>query len=201
MDLARDEPERSEEQQQAAVSKSRRQVNTTDGHKCPICGQMYIGMTQHLKVTEGVTNRTKLDLLRKLSHQRLTANLDCPVRLCNAKHLNRLDKHLQNIHKLEGGLVNFQFLSKNTSKPTPPMVSHFDEVDDVAIEEGIRREMEASSQAASTEAAFATCLTILVKYKRRKPFSRSKAPQYVRLVEEFRSHTHDIEKQPENRLL
>lgn len=70
MDLARDEPERSEEQQQAAVSKSRRQVNTTDGHKCPICGQMYIGMTQHLKVTEGVTNRTKLDLLRKLSHQR-----------------------------------------------------------------------------------------------------------------------------------
>ncbi|KAK2836093.1 hypothetical protein Q7C36_013962 [Tachysurus vachellii] len=173
MDVARDEPERSEEKQQAAVSKSRRQVNTTDGHKCPICGQVYTAITQHLKFTEGVTNRTELDLLRKLAHRHFTANLDCPVRLCNAKHINRLDKHLQNIHKLEkpvvalymqkakDKLITRELALLRASEPTPPMVSHLDEVDDVAIEEGIRREMEASSQAASTEAFFATCLTIV----------------------------------------
>ncbi|KAK2829831.1 hypothetical protein Q7C36_017821 [Tachysurus vachellii] len=173
MDVISDEPERCEEQQQAAVSKSRRQVNTTDGHKCPICGQMYTGITQHLKFTEGVTNRIELDLLGKLAHRRFTANLDCPVRLCNAKHMTRLDKHLQNVHKLEkpvvalymqkakDKLITRELALLRASKPTPPMVSHLDEVDDVAIEEGIRREMEASSQAASTEAFFAPCLTIV----------------------------------------
>ncbi|KAF5896562.1 uncharacterized protein DAT39_013723, partial [Clarias magur] len=35
------------------------------------------------------------------------------------------------------------------SNPTPPMVSHLNEVDESAVEEGIRREMEACSQAAS----------------------------------------------------
>ncbi|KAK2829830.1 hypothetical protein Q7C36_017820 [Tachysurus vachellii] len=173
MDVISDEPERCEEQQQAAVSMSRRQVNTTDGHKCPICGQMYTAITQHLKFTEGVTNRIELDLLRKLAHRHFTASLDCPVRLCNAKHMTRLDKHLQNVHKLEkpvvalymqkakDRLITRELALLRASKPTPPMVSHLDEVDDVAIEEGIRREMEASSQAASTEAFFAPCLTIV----------------------------------------
>ncbi|XP_060753056.1 uncharacterized protein LOC132863964 [Tachysurus vachellii] len=87
--------------------------------------------------------------------------------------MTRLDKHLQNVHKLEkpvvalymqkakDRLITRELALLRASKPTPPMVSHLDEVDDVAIEEGIRREMEASSQAASTEAFFAPCLTIV----------------------------------------
>lgn len=46
------------------------------------------------------------------------------------------------------------------SKPTPPMVSHLDEVDENTIEEGIRRVMEAISQAAppaATAAAVPPC--------------------------------------------
>ncbi len=42
------------------------------------------------------------------------------------------------------------------SNPTPPVVSHLDEVNDAAIEEGIRRAIEARSQVASPAASAAT---------------------------------------------
>lgn len=38
----------------------------------------------------------------------------------------------------------------HASKPTPPMVSHLDEVDDAAIEDGIRRVIEAASHAVAS---------------------------------------------------
>ncbi len=47
------------------------------------------------------------------------------------------------------------------SKPTPPRVSHLDEVDDAAIEEGVRRVIEARSQAASHAAASTTVPPLL----------------------------------------
>ncbi|KAF1381122.1 hypothetical protein PFLUV_G00171240 [Perca fluviatilis] len=248
------------------------------GHKCPICGLEYNDLMQHLKLGEQVCNKTELNLLCKLSHRHFSANLDCPVRLCDSRKINRLDKHLQRVHKLGNNMVTLyiqkakdrhiarQLALLRASKPYPPMVSHLDEIDEAAIEEGIRRKFEdpssvphdsevvalSAAKPFETPSASATplnkpasrsprktlfrrnkpvvrtppprcknCVILAVelqvvkelleaeiersdelkqlhsstnrekavKHKRHKPFSPSKAPQYVKLVEEFREHT------------
>ncbi|XP_039678308.1 uncharacterized protein LOC120572867 [Perca fluviatilis] len=124
------------------------------GHKCPICGLEYNDLMQHLKLGEQVCNKTELNLLCKLSHRHFTANLDCPVRLCDSRKINRLDKHLRKVHKLGNNMVTLyvqkakdrhiarELALLRASKPYPPMVSHLDEIDEAAIEEGIRRKFE-----------------------------------------------------------
>ena len=54
------------------------------------------------------------------------------------------------IQKAKDRYIAIEMALLRTSKPTPPMVSHLDEVNDAAIEEGIRREIEARSQAAAS---------------------------------------------------
>ncbi|XP_039660441.1 uncharacterized protein LOC120561398 isoform X2 [Perca fluviatilis] len=248
------------------------------GHKCPICGLEYADLMQHLKLGEQVCNKTELDLLCKLAHRHFSASLDCPVRLCDSRNINRLDKHLQKVHKLGNDMVTLyvqkakdcyivrELALLRASRPHPPMVSHLDEIDEAAIEEGIRRKFEdpssvppasevmspSSAEPFATPSASVTpfnkpasgsqrkklfrknkpvlrtpsprcknCgilaaeLKVVkelleseverndelkqfhsstsrekaVKYRRRRPFSPSKAPQYVKLVEEFKEHT------------
>ncbi|KAF5894658.1 uncharacterized protein DAT39_015631, partial [Clarias magur] len=156
-------PETSDAEQQA-VSESQRRVNRRGGHKCPICGQVYADVAQHLRFTENVTNQTELALLSKLAHRHFATNLDCPVQFCNAKHINRLDKHLQKIHRLEKPMITLymqkakdRYVTKElallrASNPTPRMVSHLDELDDVAVEEGSQASSEAHSEHATTSA-------------------------------------------------
>lgn len=60
------------------------------------------------------------------------------------------------IQKAKDRYIARELALLRASKPTPPMVSHLDEVDDAAIEEGVRRVIEARSQAASHPAASAT---------------------------------------------
>ncbi|KAL7384859.1 hypothetical protein ABVT39_010294 [Epinephelus coioides] len=258
-------------------------------HKCLICGELYADIVQHLRSTEKVVNKTELSLLSKFSHRHFRTNLDCPVRFCQSKYINRLDKHLQRVHSLKNPMVKLyiqkakdRYIARElallrASKPTPPMVSHLDEVDDAAIEEGVRRVIEAASHAAASaivpplsgpmsssplasqgscdpktktmqdpspstsQASFdqqakrrrrrsvlrapdpgcrncqllsaelkvvknllqieierndelkqlhsSTMRATAVKHRRRAPFPPSKAPRYVRLVEEFRGHT------------
>ncbi|KAL7398836.1 hypothetical protein ABVT39_015968 [Epinephelus coioides] len=239
-------------------------------HKCLICGELYADIVQHLRSTEKVVNKTELSLLSKFSHRHFRTNLDCPVRFCQSKYINRLDKHLQRIHSLKKPMVKLyiqkakdRYIARElallrASKPTPPMVSHLDEVDDAAIEEGVRRVIEAASHAAASttvpplsgpmsssplasQGSFdqqakrrrrrsvlrapdpgcrncqhlsaelkvvknllqieierndelkqlhsSTMRATAVKHRRRAPFPPSKAPRYVRLVEEFRGHT------------
>ncbi|XP_019211339.1 uncharacterized protein LOC102079580 isoform X3 [Oreochromis niloticus] len=159
-------PQRTEEQQQVAVaSKTRRHHNVRNGHKCPICGHVYADIVQHLRVTEQVVNKTELTLLSQFSHRHFSANLDCPVRLCQSKHLNRLDKHLEKVHKLQKPMIKLymqkakdRHIAKElallrASNPTPQMVSHMDEVDDAVIEEGIFRALEEGSKVASAIAS------------------------------------------------
>ncbi|XP_058258026.1 uncharacterized protein LOC131361120 [Hemibagrus wyckioides] len=238
----------------------------SSGHKCLICGILFADLGQHLRVTESVAKRTELTLLCKLSHRQFSARLDCPVSLCKSKRLSRLDKHLQKIHHLDKPTATMyvnkakdRYISMEllrASHPIPPMVSHIDEVDEcaIAIEEGVRREIEASTpspashqstrryaceegatpstqgehavdepppvsedQTETPEKTSASCsncqqlqaelritkqllqmeadrndelkqLHSAVKYIRREPFSPSKAPKYVRLLEEFRCH-------------
>ncbi|KAG7506554.1 hypothetical protein JOB18_008867 [Solea senegalensis] len=131
-------------------------------HRCPICRERYADIVQHLRSTEKVVNKTELSLLSKFSHRHFRANLDCPVRFCQSTHINRLDKHLQRIHSLKNPMVTLyiqkakdRYIARElallrASKPTPPMVSHLDEVDDAAIEEGVRRVIEAASHAAAS---------------------------------------------------
>ena len=38
-------------------------------HTCPICGERYADIVQHLRYTENVVNKTELSLLSKFSHR------------------------------------------------------------------------------------------------------------------------------------
>ncbi|XP_026010614.1 uncharacterized protein LOC113013696 isoform X19 [Astatotilapia calliptera] len=159
-------PQRTEERQQVAVaSKSQRHHCVRNGHKCPICGHVYADIVQHLRVTEQVVNKTELTLLSQFSHRHFSTNLDCPVRLCQSKHLKRLDKHLEKVHKLQTPMIKL-YMQKakdrciakelallRVSNPTPQMVSHVGEVDDAVIEEGIFRALEEGSKVASAIAS------------------------------------------------
>ncbi|XP_030274543.1 uncharacterized protein LOC115582622 isoform X2 [Sparus aurata] len=158
-----EEPQTAGPQQQVSsdCSPPSKQCKRTK-HKCPICGQLYADIIQHLRSTEKVVNKTELLLLSKTSHRHFRTNLDCPVHLCKSKHINRLDKHLQKIHHLKNPMVSLyiekakdRYIARElallrASKPVPPMVSHLDEVDASAIEEGVRRVIEARSQAAAS---------------------------------------------------
>ncbi|XP_019211334.1 uncharacterized protein LOC102080074 isoform X1 [Oreochromis niloticus] len=160
--VSSEEPKSTEEQQQVAgISKTQRHHNVRNGHKCPICAHVYADIVQHLRVTEKVVNETELLLLSQFSHRHFSANLDCPVRLCQSKHLNRLDKHLEKVHKLQKPVIKL-YMQKakdrhvakelallRASNPTPQMVSHVDEVDDAVIEEAIFRALEEGSKVAS----------------------------------------------------
>ncbi|XP_025760663.1 uncharacterized protein LOC102079840 isoform X4 [Oreochromis niloticus] len=155
-------PQRTEEQQQVAgISKTQRHHNVRNRHKCPICGHVYADIVQHLRVTEKVVNEIELLLLSQFSHRHFSANLDCPVHLCQSKHLNRLDKHLEKVHKLQKPMIKL-YMQKakdrcvakelallRASNPTLQMVSHVGEVDYTVIEEGIFRALEARSKVAS----------------------------------------------------
>ena len=59
------------------------------------------------------------------------------------------------IQKAKDRFIARELALLHASKPTPPMVSHLDEVDDAAIEEGARRVIEAIPQAAPHAAASA----------------------------------------------
>ena len=52
------------------------------------------------------------------------------------------------VQKAKDRYVARELALLRASKPHPPMVSHFDEIDDAAIEEGIRRELEEAPSAA-----------------------------------------------------
>nr|XP_046228117.1 uncharacterized protein LOC124049998 [Scatophagus argus]XP_046238928.1 uncharacterized protein LOC124055953 [Scatophagus argus]XP_046238950.1 uncharacterized protein LOC124055983 [Scatophagus argus] len=54
------------------------------------------------------------------------------------------------IQKAKDRHITKELALLRASNPTPPMVSHLDEVDDAAIEEGIRRAVEARLQPASS---------------------------------------------------
>lgn len=60
------------------------------------------------------------------------------------------------IQKAKDRYIARELALLRASNPTPPMVSHLDEVDAAAIEEGVRRVIEARSQVASHAAASAT---------------------------------------------
>ncbi|KAJ7992804.1 hypothetical protein DPEC_G00282490, partial [Dallia pectoralis] len=135
-------------------------------HRCPICNLKYANLVQHLKLGEQVCNRTELDLLCKMAHTHFTAPLDCPVHSCESIQLTRLDKHLSRVHNLQSEMVTLymqtakdRYIARElallrASRPHPPMVSHIDEVNDAAVEEGIRREIEGhSSQPSALSAA------------------------------------------------
>ncbi|GLD73208.1 uncharacterized protein AKAME5_002453300 [Lates japonicus] len=57
------------------------------------------------------------------------------------------------IEKAKDRHIAKELVLLRASNPSPPMVSHLDEVDDAVIEEGIRRAVEARSQAASSVAS------------------------------------------------
>ncbi|XP_078032268.1 uncharacterized protein LOC117263495 [Epinephelus lanceolatus] len=59
------------------------------------------------------------------------------------------------IQKAKDRYIARELALLRTSNPTPPMVSHLDEVDDAAIKEGVRRVIEARPQAAPHAAASA----------------------------------------------
>ncbi|KAL7398395.1 hypothetical protein ABVT39_009068 [Epinephelus coioides] len=75
------------------------------------------------------------------------------------------------IQKAKDRYIARELALLRASKPTPPMVSHLDEVDDAAIEEGVRRVIEAASHAAATTSPIECHF------------------YFLRLVEEFRGHT------------
>ena len=54
------------------------------------------------------------------------------------------------IQKAKDRFIGRELALLRASKPTPPMVSHLDEVDDAAIDEGVRRVIEAASHAAAS---------------------------------------------------
>lgn len=60
------------------------------------------------------------------------------------------------IQKAKDRYIARELALLRANNPTPQMVSHLDEVDDTAIEESVRRVIEARSQAASHPAASAT---------------------------------------------
>ncbi|KAF5880176.1 uncharacterized protein DAT39_023322, partial [Clarias magur] len=73
---------------------------------------------------------------------RRTGGHKCPI--CGQKH-----KIMLYVQRAKDRYIARELALLRASNPTPPMVSHLDEVDDSAVEEGIRREMEARSQLAS----------------------------------------------------
>nr|XP_046228116.1 uncharacterized protein LOC124049997 [Scatophagus argus] len=159
-------PEEAEAQKNPVPAKSphprRRPSNQTAGHQCPICGLRYADIMQHLKVTEKVKNKEELSLLSKLAHRHFRANLDCPVLLCNSKHINRLDKHLLKVHGMKKPMAKLymerakdRYIARElallrASHPQPPIVSHMDEVDESAIEEAVHREIAARASERTT---------------------------------------------------
>ena len=54
------------------------------------------------------------------------------------------------MQKAKDRFIGRELALLRASKPTPPMVSHLDEVDGAAIDEGVRRVIEAASHAAAS---------------------------------------------------
>ncbi|KAL7385251.1 hypothetical protein ABVT39_018329 [Epinephelus coioides] len=97
-------------------------------HKCLICGELCADIVQYLRSAEKVVNKTELSLLSEFSYRQ-------------SQWLNWTSRKRK---------IARELALLHASKPTPPMVSHLDEVDDAAIEEGVRRVIEAASHAAAS---------------------------------------------------
>ncbi|XP_028254559.1 zinc finger protein 383-like [Parambassis ranga] len=65
---------------------------------CGLCFRRYTNLSQHLKVSHTVPNQDEFRLLLQYGSARTPEKLDCQI--CGKNKLTRLDKHLQESHKL-----------------------------------------------------------------------------------------------------
>ncbi|KAJ8264777.1 hypothetical protein GJAV_G00155070 [Gymnothorax javanicus] len=123
---------------------------------CPICGNRYSGVRQHVAKVHLIKNPLEMQHLLRYIANRFNGKLDCPI--CGRKQLERLDKHLQTMHwdltsqqrlqhvhqaKRKANLL--QLAKLRQSRPVPNMRTHldldllneedFEELDDVPDEE------------------------------------------------------------------
>ncbi|XP_072569353.1 uncharacterized protein [Paramormyrops kingsleyae] len=69
---------------------------------CPLCRAVYKNVSVHLRAVHKVDSNAERRLLNSLSSGRFAGPIDCPVPLCPATNLSRIDRHLKLRHSLDG---------------------------------------------------------------------------------------------------